>query len=151
MTNFEKYKDEILEITNKGNDIASIEGKIIECKVDGCENCDFNSERRYGISCNARMLSWLYEEAKPTLTPEERVFCEVVSKGCITRNDAKDLCYWHGGRKPEKYINHNEWRGRAGVYCIGLKDDLFPFVTWEDEEPWNVEDLLKLEVCDDKR
>lgn len=72
MTNFEKYKDEILKITNKGRSIAKSKGRITVCHIYGCESCDFGNEQREGISCRAIMFNWLYEEAKPTKTTKGR-------------------------------------------------------------------------------
>lgn len=60
MTNFEKYKDEILEIVNSGSNIAlDIDGnKVIACKNLSCENCEFQDEP----DCTQSFVKWLYEE-----------------------------------------------------------------------------------------
>lgn len=59
MTNFEKYKEEILKIANSGNDMSKVDDKLMTCREVICPNCDW---RRPGTRCTAAMLQWLYEE-----------------------------------------------------------------------------------------
>ena len=59
MTNFEKYKDEILKIAIEKNDnIAKQDGIVIACKDLICVECDFNEEGR----CRKNRFKWLYED-----------------------------------------------------------------------------------------
>lgn len=70
MTNFEKYKDEILGIieSNDGSP-AAVNGRLMTCdEVASCGDCDFSGN---GISCVALFVEWLCEEAKPDNKPEE--------------------------------------------------------------------------------
>lgn len=62
MTNFEKYKEEILRIASSGNDIAKVDDKLMACREVKCFNCDW---RHHGTRCTAAMLQWLYEEYEP--------------------------------------------------------------------------------------
>ena len=57
MTNFEKYKNKILNIEGG---IALSEGKIVSCRTTRCENCSF--QREDGKSCNIELSKWLYED-----------------------------------------------------------------------------------------
>lgn len=63
MTNFEKYKDEILSLheqyQNKGAP-ALKDGKIVNCNQIHCKECDLNNNEVY---CNYTFVRWLYEEA----------------------------------------------------------------------------------------
>lgn len=48
MTNFEKYKDEILKIIESGSSccIAVKDGKPVRCEsMPGCDNCELNTEK----------------------------------------------------------------------------------------------------------
>ena len=57
------------------------------------------------------------------------------------------------GDKPEKEVGTlNMWLRRPDSYIANLAvyTHLFPMVKWEDEEPWLIEDLLKLSVKEDK-
>ena len=47
---------------------------------------------------------------------------------------ARTNCYWHSNN---------------GVFCYyvstNIFGNMFDFIKWEDEEPWRIEDLKKLE------
>ena len=57
MTNFEKYKDEMLKV--KGG-IALKDGKVAFCKNLSCKYCDFYKDN--DDDCNARLIRWLCED-----------------------------------------------------------------------------------------
>ena len=69
----------------------------------------------------------------------------------IARN--RDSTLFVYGDKPEKEVREvNMWIRRHDSYVANLEVyiHLFPMVKWEDEEPWLIEDLLKLPVKEDK-
>ena len=47
---------------------------------------------------------------------------------------------------PQREVRMDAERGLVGLRRY---DVCFPMVKWEDTEPWKVEDLKKLEVCED--
>ena len=58
MTNFEKYKNKILEIVTENNSIpAKKDGKIIPCEGLRCGECDFSEG-----SCKMNQYAWLFED-----------------------------------------------------------------------------------------
>lgn len=61
MTNFEKYKDEILGIIeSNGASPAVVCGKPMACdEVVSCGDCSFRNNE---ASCDALFIKWLYEE-----------------------------------------------------------------------------------------
>ena len=132
MTNFEKWKDELLRLGNDGRDgIACINGKPISCDaISNCCECDFNKG-----SCDGKFLLWLceeYTEPKPKLTKREREFCKMFKIP-------------HGkriGRTPEGEVVMDLGMGRS----FRLHDCYFPFI--EFNHHWEIVDLLKLEVED---
>ena len=148
MTNGEYNKDKILEMCDTDVRIAiGKDGEIQSCKEIGCRKCVlFDSS----LSCQNTRIKWLYEERKedlPKLTKQEHGFCVAVGEGYIARDKNKKLFYYH--RKPIKYDKgwsvvdlFRRWY-EVKVVSPHLK---FDFIKWEDEEPWSVEDLLKLEV-----
>ena len=62
MTNFERYKDEILKIIESGSSccIAVKDGKPVRCEsMPGCDNCELNTEKS---NCGFKFLKWAYED-----------------------------------------------------------------------------------------
>lgn len=58
MTNFEKYKDEILRIATESNEAPAMEdGMLTACRGLSCEECDFNED-----NCVTSFFNWLYED-----------------------------------------------------------------------------------------
>lgn len=58
MTNFEKYKDEILKITESNSNLAKKDGVVVACVDLDCKDCDFD-----GIDeCRKNRFNWLYED-----------------------------------------------------------------------------------------
>lgn len=143
MTNFEFYKKEIKDILNKDNYPALVDGKMVSCSEVDCVKCDFNN----GSSCSTTTIKWLFEEyepKKPKINKRTKMFLDSLESGYVARDSDGDLCYFY--EKPYK-TDDDIWDD------IGTWVDLsaFPFlsldfITWEDEESWNVEDLRKLEV-----
>lgn len=148
MTNFEKYKDEILKIA-EGNIVALVKGEIKACDDVLCENCDFDD---CDGSCVAGLIKWLYEEYKelaPKLTAKERAFCEMfegasLRYGHVARDECGILAFYM--HEPFKDSEANTWEDCCDERCLVLKREMFSFVKWEDEKPWSIADLLKLEV-----
>lgn len=146
-TNFEFFKDEILEIVKKRKDFAVINGEVKSCDEIGCtEQCIFN-DGKYFCLLDSR-IEWLYAEhvEQPKLTKRERAFCEAVHTGWIAR-DFDDRLFWH---EFEPTKTHYEWLVNRGRVVNLNPFQLFDFVKREDEKPWAVEDLLKLEVQHEK-
>lgn len=136
MTNFEKYKDEILPLAKNNRGFAFRMNKITACKLTGCENCIFTG------SCIANRIKWLYEEYQepaPKLTAEEYAFCKIATNGYIARNERGSLYIY--SEKPVQNISG--WRA---LNWKELNRDYFQFITWESGKAWSINDLLKLEV-----
>lgn len=136
MTNFEKYKDEILILAKNNRGFAFRMNKITACKLSGCENCIFTG------SCIANRIKWLYEEYQEPalkLTKKERIFCEIVRHGYIARDKDGSLCVYDSF-PVQRILNWFEdlW--------IKIDPDTFRFITWESGKVWSIESLLKLEV-----
>lgn len=141
MTNFEKYKDEILLLAINNRGFAFHMNKITDCKLSGCKNCIFTG------ACIANRIKWLYEEYQepaPKLTKTEKGFCEIIKDGYIARDKNGDLYLYNN----PPHVTETDWRADYG-HCTRLCTKFFPFITWESNRNWSIEDLLKLEVCDD--
>ena len=154
MTNFEYYKERIDNInkTDCNFGISKYNGIPIECKELTCHDCKFKDKN--GGTCSYERIVWSHEEytKHPKLTKKERQFCELVETGWIVRGELGGLNFWI--KKPEK-----RHQGAYGYWLASSNDDKkynneigsclnmpFSFITWDDAEPWSIEDLLKLEV-----
>lgn len=160
MTNLECFKDEIVDFAAGGYQFGVINGKPVRCvDVCYCAKCEF--VKAYGSSkrCVEQRKKWLNAEhiEKPKLTKKERMFCELVETGWICRDGKLNLLYLYMCNEPVKDQLNLRWKGNITT-C--LSSDLFikvfgvnlSFITWDDEYPWSVEDLLKLEVeCDKEK
>lgn len=140
MTNFEYWKDRILEIVKSDVGLALNNGNPTECHHISCENCNFRSKTQI---CNIKRFEWFYSEheEKPKLTKRERKLCEALETGWIAA-DKDGAVYWHGNF-PVKAIT--VYNGSPSMYLSGAGFQ-FDFIDFEDEEPWMVENLLQLEV-----
>ena len=88
-------------------------------------------------------LLWKRQEL-PKLSTTDRVILENLDKQYkwIARDKSEQLFAYY--RKPNKYTTH--WRV-VEVIVTGLGfPNLFKFVKWEDEQPYNIEELLKGET-----
>lgn len=159
MTNFEHYKKEILNITDRGYNVAVVNNEPTACGyVQHCEECQLENKSEKW-RCHLNRMKWLCEEnveqpKKPKLTKKERQFCELVETGWIARNKTGDLYFYEPHEDKPYKLNSADttiWRHDAMICFLSDEEcDLFhvpfSFITWDDEEPWSIEDLLKLEV-----
>lgn len=143
-TNMEHYRGEIEEIMARNKHclpaVAVVDGKPIECKGLRCNKCML-----YEVTepCSIHFVKWLMSEYKPepVLAQREKGFVECIRHGWIAADEVGSKMWYED--KPKKDWEPNVWLGKKPVT---LNDDYFPFITWEDEEPWSVEDLRKLKV-----
>lgn len=62
MTNFEHYKEEILEITNRGYNVAVVDNKPVSCgDIQYCTSCQLVNPHAKWF-CSLNRIKWLYEE-----------------------------------------------------------------------------------------
>ena len=136
-TNMEHYRGEIEELEFN---IGRVDGKLIKCNGRYCEECEAFNE----LSCKEHITKWLMSEYKPesVLTAREKHFVEFAETGWITRTE-DGILMWHQD-KPRK--GNIMWRCDANWFNICGFGHTFHFITWEDEEPWSVEELRKLKV-----
>ena len=140
-TNFEVYENKIIDWIGAGNCsgflIAGIKG------VDVKETCAGHACHE----CRKTLAALLAEEhiELPKLTKRERAFCEAVQTGWIARDRNGSLCWFPDDAVVKK--SGIIWHAEKYV-CISHFKLQFLCIKWEDEKPWSIEDLLKLEVMD---
>lgn len=145
MLNIEKHKDKIKMIGLSKLTVEISKGTPKRCSDISCTNCAFFFDSKCIRA--ASVLDWLLSEYKeqPKLTKEERAFCVFTKVGWICR--CKDNTLMLHLRKPKR--TDCNWICGNSIHLIRLRMDannLFPFIKWEDAEPWSIEELLKLEV-----
>lgn len=141
MTNFEKYREEILKITQNGDHFGVPKKAQVPmvCTSMSCVDCLFSGY------CQPKKIMWLYEEAVdpvPILTVKERGFCEIIRSGYIARDRSGEL--WIHYEDPIQCDNYM-WHSSFGSYRL-LNSENFKFITWKSGKAWSIEELLQLEV-----
>ena len=134
----EHYRSEIEEI---GYRFGIFDGKIMDCYEISCDTCGFGKPK-----CVSSKIEWLMSEYKPelVLTAREKGFLEVIGGGWIARDSDRTL-YWSDMEPRRDAKGKDYWFDYESNFST-IDKDCFPFITWEDEEPWAVEDLRKLKV-----
>lgn len=149
-TNMEHFRSEIEELVNKINCLyipAVVDGKPVPCNDNvECNICEFHSS---GVDCAVSFVKWLMSEYKPepVLTEREKHFVEFAQVGWLARDEDGSL-YWYE-LKPTKDSLEDSWdifgeHTELGLLAVAM----FPFITWEDESPWSVEELRKLKALE---
>lgn len=147
MKNKEKFAKEIVEIACNGDAIAisKTTGKPNRCGNVGCEDC-MRYTGRPGCA-EKRLKEWAESEyiEKLAISKKDRAFLEYLEGyKYISRNgDGKLYAY-----KSMPIKASDRWEN--GI-CrnLAVLDIIFPMVKWEDDEPWLIEDLKKLEVVEE--
>ena len=156
MTNYEYFKDEIIEIVTRrcsqAQTLAVVNGEPAMCGKTKCSDCDlkYTVKSSLQIGCVDARKAWLNTERteKPKLTKKERMFCELVETGWIIRDVQGTI--WCSKNVPEHRIDcegFEGWYPSAGILIdCRYPDCEFKFVRHDDKDVWSIEELLKLEV-----
>lgn len=147
MLNAEKWKKEILDITERGDYFAvNKDGQNIVRSCDGlrCENCIFDEGDKCDCGCNYSRMKWMLSEYKEPikLTKLEYDILKYISDNTkylyITRDRSNGLFLY--GMEPTKGDGY--WNGK---YYAGMSafNKLFQFIQWEDENPTSIKEVLE--------
>lgn len=68
---------------------------------------------------------------------------DTVISGWVCRDADGTLVLFYEGDKPYKEDGYNSWSAVHGDVLESLPQDIFPDVTWKDEEPIEVELIIK--------
>lgn len=158
MKNREKFAKEILDIACSGRSIAvTKDNEVVCCDNINCESCMFDMVEHIGRSqvCLDRLREWSESEyvEKPTITSRERNFIDLIlAKWEYIARDADEKLYAFDLLPSKK---RDSWCIENALICNycniseKLFGKMFDFIKWEDEKPWSIEDLKKLEVKDE--
>ena len=150
MKNKEKYSKEIVELACDGNRIAIIRqtGEFRSCYETPCRECLFHSYNTE--QCKEKIREWAESEyiENQVISKRDRAFLDfLIGKYEYIARDKTSYLYVYSA-KPDKCDVF--WsRNNCDCFCLADCVDVdFSMVKWEDEEPWLIEDLKKLEVAD---
>lgn len=134
------------------------DNKVVCCNDINCSQCLFCKKDNYVYYCDEKEpMKWAEAEyiERPTLTNNERKFLEIIdSKFKYMVRDC-DGCMNFYVNKPSKNTTLKCWNRGCDPYIsifldFGLFNNInFDMVQWENEKPWLIEDLKKLEVKED--
>lgn len=148
MTNFEKWKDEILRLSKESEVISLKNGTPAKCDaLDDCTECGFRADRKIR-HCESKRMIWLCEEYKEPikLTKKQWLFLEVIETGWIVRHKNGQLVWY----RDRPLWNGVVWSYKSTSPNLILNDFIdFPFIGDENLEPFSVGDMLTWEVEDD--
>lgn len=154
-TNMEHFRGEIEGLKYS---FGFINNEIESCGKC-CWGCEFhpkNNESDEYTICSPYKLKWLMSEYKPesVLTEREKHFVECIEDGWLTKSKSNIITWWE--KKPSRDGKHG-WIVTDTSGFVYLQEihpcafgDMFPFITWEDEEPWAVADLRNQMAVDDQ-
>lgn len=154
MLNAEKYKKELLDITEGGYYFAVSKDRqntAISCAGFKCANCIFDEGDDCG--CNFPRMKWLLSEYKEPikLTRFEYDILKYLSDNTkymyIVRDGNGNIFLYD--EEPQKSESAPWWTGR-GMCHTSMFNKLFQFVQWEDSTPTLIKDVLEnCEVVED--
>lgn len=152
MLNAEKFKKEILDITEGGYYFAvSKDRQNIARSCDGlkCENCIFDEGD--DCSCNFPRMKWMLSEYKEPIKLSEleyrvlKYLSDNTAYLYIARESTSNILVYRF--EPTK--GTHGWNGR-GYTPLTVFNKLFLFIKWEDEDATSIKEVLdNCEVVND--
>lgn len=146
MKNFEAYEK---EIKMYGCNFAlQVDDTLIQCTRLGCEKCKFGYNFSEGVGCAYMRASWLYEEyqkPKIKIPLATKVILENLNKKWEWIVKDEDGTVWFYKYKPYKISHEWDCEDGNGTYNVtkAFEEELFNFLSWDDEEPTNIKELLE--------
>lgn len=150
MLNAEKYREEILENSNVVSDFSMSKDKHTIKKCLGvCKDCFFHEA---GDHCSNIKVKWLLSKYKEPvkLTELEHGILEYLLEKRQYRfvvRERNGIIYAYKS-KPKKEAD--SWESLSLNNELGLFNNLFQFVKWEDSTPTSIQEVLdNCEVIND--
>lgn len=148
MKNKEKYAKEIVELACSGDSIAVMKksGRIVSCIGIKCSLCLFCN----GVCEKEKIREWAESEyiENPVISKRDRAFLDYLGKELkyIVRSKSDNLMAFQNSAEKRE----DGWViGSVALKSLQKLNIEFPMVKWEDDEPWLIEDLKKLEVVEE--
>ena len=155
MTNKEKYAKEIVELACNESDIAvsKATGNPIDCNIIKCDCCVFHKGATYtDDTCRGALRKWAESEynEKSVINKRDRAFLDCLKDKWkyMARDDISSAVYVFSEIPKKSKGGYLTYTGEVRRSSTDFNID-FPIVKWEDEEPWLIEDLKKLDVVEE--
>ena len=114
-------------------------------------NRDFYKEQILDIVCQGDSFAFNEHIENPKLTENEKKFLDILNPNFryIARDKDGTAYVFPASEKPTKDTAFNAWCG-VKFHRIDpeMFNGMFSMIKWEDEEPWIIDDLRKLEVTE---
>ena len=149
MKNKEKYEEQILTFacTSESFGVDEETGEIEKCTSLHCTKCKFYTP---GKTCQVHRREWVEAEyIEPVkISKRDKAFLDYINVNMhyIARDIDGGLYVYIS--KPHKLIDCWESSECESDKSLKFYKLDFPMIKWEDDEPWLIEDLKKLEVCE---
>lgn len=105
--------------------------------------------------CGNALRRWAESEyiEKPVISKKDRAFLDYLVEDFkyMARDKINANALYAYGKEPYKSNNDDCWSGNGRRYCAlsSYVNVAFPMIKWEDDKPWLIDDLKKLEVVED--
>lgn len=153
MKNKERFAKEIAELACNEPNIAvsKATGNPIDCNIIKCDCCALYKGGIYNDdTCCGALKKWAESEyiEKTVISKKDRAFLDCLKNRWkyMARDGLSDAVYVFS-EIPKKDEFGYSYTGEVRRASTDFNVD-FPMVKWEDEEPWLIEDLKKLEVVE---
>ena len=135
MTNFEKHKEEIIEISKSGDAVALVGNCLVKCRSVRCSQCAFYND---STPCDGPRMLWMYQEYEEPKVDWSNV--PVDTKILISTNNKSWTKRYFAGLHSNG--NVMAWRdGRTSFSATNSEDyscweyaKLYSEVDWAEEE-----------------
>lgn len=141
MKNKEFYTEELLNIAFEQSPIAIDKDTEAPVKCDeiACSKCLLSD---FAGDCATPLREWSEKEFTFKLSNKEKAFLNMFtypSHGYIARNKNKAYLYLFS-EQPVRSETEEKW---IGPFPIRISPDLFPFITYDSNKAWSLEELGK--------
>ena len=142
-----QYRNGGFRFVGKDGDLKDDEGKVVSSLMFYNARWEHTgTDDDYDIVA-VYELNEVWKREEQTITEDEKAILRNLSEKYewIARDESGVLYIYHDKTKKEEFM----WVDRFENRCLNLFNHLFGMVKWEDDEPWRIEDLLKLDVKKD--
>ena len=154
MKNKEKYAKEIVDAVTSGGygfGFNKFSGEIKRCNEVSCNECLFHYVLHGLDDCNKTKREWAESEyiELVKISKRDRSFLDYINNNFVyIARDESGRLFVYSEKPIKKTYYYDSIDGVIG--SVGYVFDIkLPMVKWSDDEPWLIEDLKRLEVCEE--